>query len=280
MAFKKMGPFVKWAGGKKQLLEKLYLRTPNTYGTYYEPFIGGGAPLFNLRPEQAVINDVNEQLINIYLQLKQDPRAVIRAITKIDESGPCDKDYYLAVRDRYNEKIMARELDAECAALMIWINKHCFNGLYRVNSKGLFNVPYNNKQTGKSMDEANLMSIGYYLQNADIQILCTDFEEACQGVQPGDFVYFDSPYIPVSATAGFTDYTKDGFSLEDHRRLAELYRRLANNGVKVMLSNHNVDLVYELYDGFKIEPIDVRRNINSDATKRVGKEVIVTNYEV
>lgn len=280
MTFKKMGPFVKWAGGKKQLLEKLHNRVPNQYGTYYEPFIGGGALLLNEKPSCAVIGDVNEQLINVYLQLQRDPRAVIHAVNDIDAGGSCDKDYYLSIRERYNKKITARELDAECAGLMIWINKHCFNGLYRVNSKGLFNVPYNNKQTGKSIDEANLMSIGYYLQNSDVKILCQDFETVCEDVKAGDFVYFDSPYIPVSETAYFTDYTKDGFSLEDHKRLAELYKRLDAKGAKVMLSNHNVDMVYELYEGFKIEAVDVRRNINSDASKRVGKEVIITNYEV
>jgi len=280
MAFTKMGPFVKWAGGKKQLLEKLHDRVPNKYGTYYEPFIGGGALLLNEKPGNAVIGDVNEQLINVYLQIQKDPRAVIHAVSSIDESGACDKDYYMLIRERYNKKISAHELDAECAGLMIWINKHCFNGLYRVNSKGLFNVPYNNKQTGKSIDEANIMSIGYYLQNSKVEILCQDFETVCESVKAGDFVYFDSPYIPVSETAYFTDYTKDGFSFEDHKRLAELYKRLDALGAMVMLSNHNVDLVYELYDGFKIETVDVRRSINSDASKRVGKEVIITNYEV
>lgn len=279
MAFKKMGPFVKWAGGKKQLIEKLHDRVPNSYGTYYEPFIGGGALLLNERPESAVIGDVNEQLINAFAQLKADPRAVIRAVNALDEAV-CDKDYYLKIRERYNKKIEIHELDAECAGLMIWINKHCFNGLYRVNNKGLFNVPYNNKQTGKSIDEANLMSIGYYLENKKIQILCRDFEEVCESVKEGDFVYFDSPYIPVSETANFTDYTKDGFSYEDHVRLAKLYKRLGALGAKVMLSNHNVPLVYELYEGFKIEAVDVKRSINSDASKRVGREVIITNYEV
>lgn len=279
MAFKKMGPFVKWAGGKNQLLDKLHNRVPNSYGTYYEPFIGGGALLLNERPKKAIISDVNEQLINIYLQLKADPRAVIREVKRLDE-GICDKGYYLVTREAYNKKIQAHELDAECAALMIWINKHCFNGLYRVNGKGLFNVPYNNKQTGNSIDEANLMSIGYFLENSNVDILCQDFEITCDSARAGDFVYFDSPYIPVSETANFTDYTKDGFTYEDHVRLAELYKRLADRGVKVMLSNHDVPLVYELYDGFKIENVDVRRNINSDAKKRVGKEVIITNYEV
>lgn len=279
MSFKKMGPFVKWAGGKNQLLDKLHDRVPSKYGTYFEPFIGGGALLLNERPGKALISDINEQLINVYLQLQADPRAVIRAVNKLDE-GSCDKDYYIAMREAYNKKIQAHELDAECAALMIWINKHCFNGLYRVNGKGLFNVPYNNKQTGKSIDEANLMSIGFFLENSHVEILCQDFEETCEAAQAGDFVYFDSPYIPVSETANFTDYTKDGFTYEDHVRLAELFKRLDKRGVQVMLSNHDVPLVYELYDGYKIENVDVRRSINSDAKKRVGKEVIITNYEV
>ena len=280
MPFKKMGPFVKWAGGKGQLLERIQMRTPNNYGTYYEPFIGGGAVLLGVKPKKAVINDTNEQLINVYRQLKADPRAVIRAVNELDQAGKCDKDFYLEIRARYNEKISNHELDAECAGLMIWINKHCFNGLYRVNSKGLFNVPYNNKQLGKSIDEANLMSIGYYLEHSQVDILCDDFEVACEQVKKGDFVYFDSPYVPVSETASFTDYTKDGFSLEDHKRLAELFKRLDGIGAKVMLSNHDVELVHELYDGYNIECVDVKRNINSDAKKRVGKEVIITNYTI
>lgn len=185
----------------------------------------------------------------------------------------------MSVRELYNRKIAMHELDADCAALMIWINKHCFNGLYRVNSKGLFNVPYNNKRNGVSVDADNLRTIGMYLREFQVIIRQGDFELACEDVKPGDFVYFDSPYIPVSETANFTDYTKDGFLFEDHKRLAELFRRLDSAGAYLMLSNHNVPLVYELYQGFKIEEVDVRRNINRDASKRVGKEVIITNFE-
>lgn len=273
----KIGPFVKWAGGKKQLLDRLKPRVPAAYKRYYEPFIGGGALLLDVQPEQAVINDTNEQLLNVYRQLKLDAEAVISAVNVFD-SEPCDVNRYIAIREKYNGKIMAHELDAECAALMIWINKHCFNGLYRVNSKGLFNVPYNNKAGGVSIDAANLRNIGLYLRSRDIEIRQGDFEDACMDVAPEDFVYFDSPYVPVSETANFTDYTKDGFSLEAHKRLAALYRRLAAQGTKVMLSNHNVPLVHELYSGFTIEEVDVRRAINSDASKRSGKEVIITNY--
>lgn len=273
----KTGPFVKWAGGKKQLLDRLEPRMPETYERYYEPFIGGGALLLDVQPELAIINDTNEQLLNVYRQLKLDAEAVINAVNVLDADS-CDTARYLATREKYNAKIKAHELDAECAALMIWINKHCFNGLYRVNSKGLFNVPYNNKATGVSIDATNLRNIGLYLQSRDIEIRQGDFEDACMDVAPGDFVYFDSPYVPVNETANFTDYTKEGFSLEDHKRLAALYKKLAAQGTKVMLSNHNVPLVHELYSGFTIEEVDVRRAINRDAAKRSGKEVIITNY--
>ena len=273
----KTGPFVKWAGGKKQLLDRLESRMPATYERYYEPFIGGGALFLDVQPELAIINDTNEQLLNVYQQLKIDTEAVINAVNVLD-ADPCDTARYLAIREKYNTKIKAHELDAECAALMIWINKHCFNGLYRVNSKGLFNVPYNNKSDGVSIDATNLRNIGLYLQSRDIEIRQGDFEDACMDVAPGDFVYFDSPYVPISETANFTDYTKDGFSLEDHKRLAALYRKLAAQGTNVMLSNHNVPLVHELYMGFTIEEVGVRRAINRDAAKRSGKEVIITNY--
>lgn len=270
-------PFVKWVGGKKQLLEKLESYMPKTYNNYYEPFIGGGALLFDVQPSKAVINDVNVQLLNIYRQLKFDCKAVITAVNTLD-SVPCDSERYLEIRDRYNSKIKSNELDAECAALMIYINKHCFNGLYRVNSKGLFNVPYNNKTNGMSIDENNLTNIGKYLNENDIDIREGDFEDACCDVQEGDFVYFDSPYIPESKTANFTDYTKDGFSLNDHKRLAKLFYELDEIGAHVMLSNNDVPLVYELYGQYNVIPVDVRRSVNNDASKRKGKEVIIKNF--
>lgn len=273
----RINPFIKWVGGKRQLLEILRERMPNTYGRYYEPFIGGGALLLDVQPKNAIINDVNKQLLNVYRQLKADAETVISILRELD-SVECDKEHYLKKRTEYNKKIAAHILDAECAALTIWINKHCFNGLYRVNSKGLFNVPYNNKIGGVSMNEENLRTIGLYLNSGNIEIREGDFETACADAKTGDFVYFDSPYIPVSKTANFTDYTKDGFSYEDHCRLAELSKRLNDAGVKIMLSNNDVDLVYELYDGFKIKGVDVKRAINRDASKRTGKEVIITNY--
>lgn len=272
-----MSPVLKWAGGKTQLLDSIIERIPKTYNKYYEPFIGGGSVLFAVMPKKAVINDTNEQLINLYCQIRENVQAVISYVNDLD-SVLCDKNFYYKIRERYNEKIASNTLDAECAALMIWINKHCFNGLYRVNGKGFFNVPYNNKSTGRSINEDNLITIEKYLQNIDISITCQDFEDICKNVCAGDFVYFDSPYIPISNTAHFTDYTKSGFSFEDHKRLAMLYRQLDSIGAKIMLSNNDVPLVHELYDGFKIQSLNVKRMINRNASKRTSTEVLVTNY--
>jgi len=270
-------PFVKWAGGKRQIIEQLKFNMPKTYNRYYEPFIGGGALLLDIQPQNAVINDVNKQLLNVYRQLKVNSELVISILKELD-SVICDKEHYYEMRSKYNEKIVTQVLDAECAALTIWINKHCFNGLYRVNQKGMFNVPYNNKVSGSSMNEENLRNIGLYLNSNIIEIREGDFEDACSDVSAGDFVYFDSPYVPVSETANFTDYTKDGFSLDDHKRLAALFKNLSDKGVLIMLSNHNTPLVRELYKSFFIQKINVRRSINRNAHKRVGEEVIIKNY--
>lgn len=277
MIQRRMSPVLKWAGGKSQLLECIMENMPTQYGNYHEPFLGGAAVLLGISPRRASVSDINEQLINLYIQLRDAAESVIDAVNGMD-ARPCDKEIYYAVRERYNEKIAGHELDAECAALMIWLNKHCFNGLYRVNGKGLFNVPYNNKTSGKSIDEDNVRAISRYLRDADISIACLDFEKACQNVQPGDFVYLDSPYVPQSATASFTDYTMDGFTLSDHERLAALFRRLDGIGAKVMLSNNDVPLVRELYAGYGIQSVEVKRLINRNAGGRTGREVLITNY--
>lgn len=277
MIERKMSPVLKWAGGKTQLLEHISENMPAEYNNYYEPFLGGAAVLFGISPTQAFVNDVNEQLVNLYMQLKFTVESVIAKINELDAIS-CTKELYYEIREQYNSKITNRDFDAECAALMVWINKHCFNGLYRVNSKGLFNVPYNNKVNGKSIDEVNIKMISEYLQSSDITITCLDFEKACDGVSSGDFVYFDSPYVPESVTASFTDYTVDGFTIEDHERLSALFKRLDGIGAKLMLSNNDVSLVRTLYTGYHIQSVDVKRMINRNANKRTGKEVIITNY--
>lgn len=273
----KLAPFVKWAGGKRQLLLELTARMPDAYGRYFEPFVGGGALLLHLQPERAVINDVNPQLVNAYRQLQKNADAVIAEVRRLD-SRKCDNDYYLNVRSAYNAMIAAHRYDAESAAAMIWISKHCFNGLYRVNSKGLFNTPFNGKTSGVSMNEENLLGVGEYLYKAQVDIREVDFEDACADVTSDDFVFFDSPYIPSTKTEAFTDYTQRGFGDADHKRLASLYRHLNREGAKMLLSNRNVPLVYELYDGFRIDMVNVRRSINPNASGRKGQEVIIANF--
>lgn len=270
-------PFVKWAGGKRQLLSQIKERMPEKYNDYYEPFVGGGAVTFELLPANALINDINKALINAYNQICNAPEAFLKAVNKLDEEMWEDgKEYYYSLREHYNDKLMKAEYDAELAALFVFINKHCFNGLYRVNGKGLFNVPYNNSRR-TSVDEGSIMEISKYLQG--ITITDGDFEEACKWAKKGDFVFIDSPYAPLNPTS-FEAYTKEGFDIESHKRLARLYDELTARGCFCMLTNHNTKLINELYGGkgYTIDVVGVKRMINSDASNRVGEEVIIYNY--
>ena len=270
-------PFVKWAGGKRQLLSQIKERMPENYNDYYEPFVGGGAVTFELLPANALINDINKALINAYKQICNAPEAFLKAVNKLDEEMWEDgKEYYYSLREHYNDKLMKSEYDVELAALFVFINKHCFNGLYRVNGKGLFNVPYNNSRR-TSVDEGYIMEISKYLQG--ITITDGDFEEACKGAKKGDFVFIDSPYAPLNPTS-FEAYTKEGFDIESHKRLARLYDELTARGCFCMLTNHNTRFINELYGGkgYTIDVVSVKRMINSDASNRVGEEVIIYNY--
>ena len=277
MKKRSLSPFVKWAGGKRQLLSQIRERMPKEYNNYYEPFIGGGAVLFELLPEQAIINDINIALINAYRQICDNPELFIKEIQRLDsEMWEDGKKYYYSLRERYNDKLMQEELDVELAALFVFINKHCFNGLYRVNGKGLFNVPYNNSRK-ESIDEDVIRDISSYLKN--VEILEGDFQAACAQAKKGDFVFIDSPYAPLNPTS-FESYTKEGFDIESHKRLADLYDELTERGCYCMLTNHNTELINELYGnkGYKLDVVSVKRLINSDPSKRVGEEVIICNY--
>lgn len=272
-----VAPFVKWAGGKRQLLPLIKERMPEKYNNYYEPFVGGGAVVFGLMPENVLINDINKALINTYRQIRNAPEVFLKAVHNLDTQMWIDgKEYYYSLREHYNDKLMRAEYDVELAALFVFINKHCFNGLYRVNGKGLFNVPYN-KSRRTSVDENVIRAVSKYLQG--ITILDGDFEAACENVKKDDFVFFDSPYAPLNPTS-FESYTKEGFDIESHRRLADLFDKLTSKGCCCMLTNHNTDLINELYGnkGYRMDVVSVKRMINSDASNRVGEEVIICNY--
>lgn len=277
MSNSSVAPFVKWAGGKRQLLPQIRERMPEKYNSYFEPFVGGGAVIFELLPTNALINDINKALINAYRQICNAPEAFLAAVKQLDEAMWEDgKKYYYSLREHYNDKLMKAEYDVELAALFVFINKHCFNGLYRVNGKGLFNVPYNNSRR-TSVDESIIMEVSKYLQG--ITIMDGDFEEACEGAGQGDFVFIDSPYAPLNPTS-FESYTKEGFDIESHRRLSNLFDKLTNRGCYCMLTNHNTELINELYSGkgYRRDVVSVKRMINSDASKRVGEEIIICNY--
>lgn len=214
MSNSNIAPFVKWAGGKRQLLSQIKERMPEKYNNYFEPFVGGGAVTFELLPENALINDINKALINAYKQICDEPDMFLKDVNKLDEEMWEDgKKYYYSLREHYNDKLMKSEYDVELAALFVFINKHCFNGLYRVNGKGLFNVPYNNSRR-VSVDEDSIIEISKYLKK--ITIIDGDFEEACKGAKKGDFVFIDSPYAPLNPTS-FESYTKEGFDIESHK---------------------------------------------------------------
>ena len=277
MSNSSVAPFVKWAGGKRQLLPQIKERMPEKYNSYFEPFVGGGAVIFELLPTNALINDINKALINAYRQICNAPEAFLAEVKQLDEAMWEDgKKYYYSLREHYNDKLMKAEYDVELAALFVFINKHCFNGLYRVNGKGLFNVPYNNSRR-TSVDESIIMEVSRYLQG--ITIMDGDFEEACEGAGQGDFVFIDSPYAPLNPTS-FESYTKEGFDIESHRRLSNLFDKLTNRGCYCMLTNHNTELINELYSGkgYRRDVVSVKRMINSDASKRVGEEIIICNY--
>ena len=274
----KAKPFVKWAGGKRQILDKLKKLVPEDFNTYYEPFVGGGALLFDLAPENAVINDSNEELINVFNVLCNEKKysKMCRYLNKFERKH--DEEFYYEIRniDR-NKKKFNKLNDSKRAARTIYLNKSCFNGLYRVNSKGEFNVPFGKKTKVNTYDGENLLNVHSYLTLNNISILCTDFEDAVSTAKEGDFVYFDPPYD--SDTSTFNSYTEDGFNKDEQRRLAKVFKELDEKGVKVMLSNHNTILIKELYKDYNFYVIEAKRSINSNGKKR-GKveEVIITNY--
>lgn len=272
-------PFVKWAGGKRQIIDKLKKYVPDEFDTYYEPFIGGGALLFELSPKKAVINDSNEELMNVYECLCDEEKFKKMCGVLNHYETEHSEAFYYDIRNKDRNKNSYNRLSCYTkAARTIYLNKACFNGLYRVNSKNEFNVPFGKKLKVNTYDGGNLITVSNYLTMNDIKILCVDFEDALKSAKKGDFVYFDPPYD--SDTSTFNNYTEDGFGKEEQRRLAKVFKELDAKGVYVMLSNHNTSLVNELYKDYHIHLIEAKRSINANGKKR-GKveEVIITNYE-
>ena len=275
-----MRPFVKWAGGKHQLLDKIKELMPKEYNSYFEPFVGGGAVLFELEPKKATINDVNFELLAIYSCMKDDElyRLMIEELDKHEKNH--NEEYYYKVRNMDRESRYELEPLWKRAARAIYLNKACFNGLYRVNAKGYFNVPSGRKTKVVTYDLENMNEIHNYLKDNNINILNGDFVEATRTAKKGDFVYFDPPYDNFEDKESFTAYSKFDFTKEDQKRLFECFKDLTNRGVKCMLSNHNTKFINELYKDYNIHIVNAKRMINSNASGRGNvEEVIITNYE-
>lgn len=275
----KAKPFVKWAGGKRQIIDKLLKLAPYDFKTYYEPFVGGGAFLFELSPKNAVINDYNSELMNVYNCIKDEDKFSKMCNELNHYEANHSEEFYYEIRNLDRDKIkFNRMADYKRAARTIYLNKACFNGLYRVNSKNEFNVPFNKKSKVNTYDGTNLGIMHSYFNFNNIIMLNTDFEEAVKDAKKGDFVYFDPPYD--SDTTTFNSYTEDGFGKEEQIRLAKVFKDLDKRGCYVMLSNHNTKLINELYKDYNINVIEAKRNINANGKKR-GKveEVIITNFE-
>lgn len=274
---KLVAPVLKWVGGKRQLLDTLMPLLPQRITTYCEPFVGGGALLFCLQPNCAYVNDINKDLIRVYTVIKDNVEALIDALQHYKN----DADFFYSVRelDRNKEKYAALS-NLEKAARILYLNKTCYNGLFRVNNAGEFNSPFGNYRNPNIVNAPTLRAVSLYLRTATVYLSSVDYSQILDKLPKGAFVYLDPPYDPVSDTASFTGYTKGGFSSDDQIKLRECCDALTEKGIKFMLSNSATDFIREQYAKYNILTIQARRTINSDSTKRGDvDEVVVRNYE-
>jgi DNA adenine methylase len=266
-------PFIKWAGGKAQLLPNLTKRLPTKYRRYFEPFMGGAALFFHLAPQEAYLADTNPELVGCYKAVRDDVEGLISELSR----HRYEEEYYYSVREWDRTDAFSTLAPVVRAARFIYLNKTCFNGLYRVNSKGHFNVPFGNYSNPTIVDADNLRECSRALARAEIVV--SDYEGVVDEVERGDFVYFDPPYAPLSVTSSFTAYTKQGFDYSDQEALREVCHRLDRKGVFFMLSNSSNPRMLELYSDFTVQTVSATRAINSKASDRGPvSEIIVTNY--
>jgi DNA adenine methylase len=265
-------PILKWAGGKRKLSDEIISLMPKDYRerTYHEPFFGGGAVFFEIQPKDGSINDINKRLINFYRIVRDKPNELIETAKQY----PHDKEVYYELRDRFNHEEIT---DVEQAALLLYFNKTGFNGLYRVNSKNEFNVPFGRYKNPTIVPEDRIYEASELLK--EVKIFNKDFTYVIDESSPGDIVYFDPPYLPVSDTADFTSYSRDGFSYDDQLMLVDTCKKLDEKDVYFVLSNSSVKVLVEKYEEhFDVHTVQAARSINSKASKRGAvNEILVTN---
>lgn len=272
----KAQPFVKWVGGKRQLIEQFQPLFPKEFNNYFEPFLGGGAVYFNLQKKKSFLSDMNTELINTYQVIKNDHKNLIQYLKGITHS----KETYLEIRSWDRENNWTEKYNnIERAARFIYLNRTCFNWLHRVNSRGEFNVPMGAYKNPDYIQEENITNVSKLLNATQAEIHVASFEHVLDNAKRWDFIYFDPPYDTLTETANFTSYNKDSFGHDMQTRLAETFRALHERWCKVMLSNHNTPFIRELYKGFQFEIVKARRNVNSNSSGRGEmEEIVVLNY--
>ena len=270
-------PVVKWVGGKRQLLDSLIPLFPKKFSCYCEPFLGGGAVLFSLQPEIAYVNDINTDLIQMYEVIRDDVEGLISAL----KEHPNEEKHFYLVRDWDRDKNKYENLSkVEKAARLIYLNKTCYNGLFRVNNAGEFNTPFGHYKNPNIVNTPTLKAVSSYFRNAEIIFSSVDYSEVLEKLHKETFVYLDPPYDPVSNTANFTGYTKGGFTRDEQVRLKGECDKLNQKHIKFMLSNSSTEFINDLYSIYNRIPVQAKRMVNSNATKRgLVNEVVVKNYD-
>lgn len=272
-----LSPVVKWVGGKRQLLDDIIPLLPDHFSTYVEPFVGGGALLFEIQPKKAIVNDLNHELINLYKVIKDNPNELLLLLEKHELNNSEEYFYQIRALDRsesYNEMS-----DIEKAARIIYLNKTCYNGLFRVNQSGQFNSPYGKYKNPNIVNKPVVLAMANYFQNNNITLLNGDYKMALKKLRKGAFVYFDPPYMPISSSSSFTGYTENGFDKKQQIELKEECDKLNSRGIKFLLSNSDHPFIRDLYKDYEIITVRAKRSINSNSNKRGEiNEVLVRNY--
>lgn len=274
---KLVAPVVKWVGGKRQLLSEITPLIPKRMTLYCEPFLGGGAVLFSRQPSKAIVNDINRDLISVYEVIRDEPELLIQSLKKHENTA----EHFYLIRDLDRDKEAYQKLPkVEKASRLIFLNKTCFNGLFRVNSSGEFNSPFGHYKNPNIVNEPVLKAVSKYFNSSDVKFYSEDFAKTIERIPRGGFVYLDPPYDPISDTSNFTGYNQGKFDRQEQLRLKQCCDELTSRGVKFLLSNSLTPFIIDLYKSYEIQTVKAKRAINSDASKRGAiEEVLIRNYE-
>ena len=270
-------PLVKWAGGKRQLLCEITPFVEGQYKAYMEPFVGGGAVLFELQPSKAIINDYNLELMTLYEVVRDHPYELIEKLAVHEENN--SEKYFYSIREQDRQDTYNALSNIDKAARLVYLNRTCFNGLYRVNQNGYFNVPYGKYKNPKILDADNIMEASRYFNENDVRMMQGDYKSVLALAEKKDFVFLDPPYVPLSKTASFTSYTDGGFGIEKQIELRDECNKLRERGVPFIQTNSDCDIVRELYGDYKIKSVNVSRNINCKPSGRKGTKEVIIYYE-